>query len=483
MQLQPNQKFLFGAVALTFVSVVWFLVSGYGYQHTFSSVGDHGIGIIDEVPIPSSTPVPTPAPRISIIAIWRGHTRPYLNNFFTSFRANSDTVELLWVGIRGDDEDQCLDISPWTGPPGESNNIKVVCFSVTEYWALHRDYFCASWKCNKGEADLVWRHMIDRGPADSYNSHFRLWRGYVFRHLIHPHVEWWGWVDADTFMGNFQSQFPWDATEYDIVVPAAGGDALLFLRGHLCFFRAGPDTEAKMNLYENLSSMDLYINNHRPYYATEEAEFSAFVIRSPLINFLIVPELLADVALHLIQANTARFSTLHGVYTLHFPWNELLPFPDFPMLSMPMMPSLFTSTLSANGTTYPIEIISGNQSLTGLWFPGEFATYYDIDWSLGDPGWRRFVGRGGGHVGGSQGVWTRLEPPKAIQVHAMNDSSVKVDLAEGLYIHWFEEKHRSPWFKDLPQTPLSLTQTLVTFWQYGAEIWDHATGQVIWRGL
>jgi len=132
MQLQPNQKFLFGAVALTFVSVVWFLVSGYSYQHTFSSVGDHGIGIIDEVPIPSSTPVPTPAPRISIIAIWRGHTRPYLNNFFTSFRANSDTVELLWVGIRGDDEDQCLDISPWTGPPGESNNIKVVCFSVTE---------------------------------------------------------------------------------------------------------------------------------------------------------------------------------------------------------------------------------------------------------------------------------------------------------------------------------------------------------------
>jgi hypothetical protein len=240
----------------------------------------------------------------------------------------------------------------------------------------------------------------------------------------------------------------------------------------------------------------------------EEAEFSAFVIRSPFINFLIVPELLADVALHLIQANTARFSTLHGVYTLQFPWDELpLPFPNFPMLSMPMMPSLFTSTLSANGTTYPIEIISGNQSLSGLWFPGEFATYYDIDWSLGDPGWRRFVGRGGGHVGGSQGVWTRLEPPKAIQVHAMNDSSVKVDLAEGLYIHWFEEKHRSrmsptfqldrkqlicyafglamnaAWFKDLPQTPLSLTQTLVTFWEYGAEIWDHATGQVIWRGL
>jgi hypothetical protein len=172
----------------------------------------------------------------------------------------------------------------------------------------------------------------------------------------------------------------------------------------------------------------------------EEAEFSAFVFRNPLINFLVVPELLADIALHKIQANTARFSTLRGVYAVYVPWVEPPPpFPEFPLLSMPPTSS-FAPTLSENGTTYPVELISGNWPLD-LWFPDEFATHYNINWTIGDPGWRRFVGRGGGLEGGSQGVWTRLEPPaRRFQVHAVHNSSVQVELVEGLYIHWFEEK-------------------------------------------
>ena len=111
------------------------------------------------------------------------------------------------------------------------------------------------------------------------------------------------------------------------------------------------------------------------------------------------------------------------------------------MLSLPTKPSSFLPTFSTEGTTYPIELIAGNWS-GWLWFPEEFATHYNINWNLGSEGWRRFVGRGGGYAGGSQGVWTRLEPPReAITVRGAKDPSVEVKLAEGLYIHWFEEKH------------------------------------------
>ena len=177
-------------------------------------------------------------------------------------------------------------------------------------------------------------------------------------------------------------------------------------------------------------------------YDSEEVEFSAFILREPQINFLIVPQLLIDIPIHLTQPNTAKFSNLHGVYTAQWPWKQLpTPFPNYPMLSLPTKPSSFLPTFSAEGTTYPIELIVGNWS-GWLWFPEEFATHYNINWNLGSEGWRRFVGRGGGYAGGSQGVWTRLEPPReAITVHGAKDPSVEVKLAEGLYIHWFEEKH------------------------------------------
>jgi hypothetical protein len=41
-------------------------------------------------------------------------------------------VELLWVSIRGDHEDHCLDVSQWTGLPSESTNIMPICLSTTE---------------------------------------------------------------------------------------------------------------------------------------------------------------------------------------------------------------------------------------------------------------------------------------------------------------------------------------------------------------
>lgn len=484
VRFQSDQwfKIKVGSAALLFVSVLSFF-SLFG--HTSLSSPKDDLFLIDVHEAPSLPPTqPILKPRVSVIAIWKGREKPYLNNFFTSYRANSDVVELLFINIRGDEEDECVDFTKWTGPPGPQNNIKVVCLSLTEYWALHRNYFCARWKCNKGQADRVFREMVARAPADSYHSHFRLWRGYVFKHLLSPGIEWWGWTDPDTFVGNFKSQFPWDATEYDIVVPVGGDIGLLYMRGHLCFFRAGRETEEKLNQYHHVSNMVLYFNHHRPHYAAEESEFSAFIFRDPRITFLVVPQLLVDIPIHLTTPNTAKFGNIYGVYSIQWPWQELpTSFPNYPMLSMPTSLSSFAPTFSANGTTYPIELFAGNWS-GGIWFPKEFTTYYDVDWNLGPPGCRRFVGRGGKHAGGSQGVWTRIEPQReAIAVSGQTDSSVEVKLAEGLYIHWFEEKHNGPWFVNLPDSPLQSSQTLVTFAQFGAEIWDHEMGQTIWRGL
>ena len=70
---------------------------------------------------------------------------------------------------------------------------------------------------------------------------------------------------------------PWDATEYDIVIPVAGDVGLLYMRGHLCFFRAGRETEEKLNQYDHLSNMVLYINHHRPHYAAGWLPFLTYV--------------------------------------------------------------------------------------------------------------------------------------------------------------------------------------------------------------
>ena len=105
----------------------------------------------------------------------------------------------------------------------------------------------------------------------------------------------------------------------------------------------------------------------------EESEFSAFIFRDPRITFLIVPQLLVDIPLHLTAPNTAKFGNLYGVYAVQWPWPELpTPFPNYPMLSMSTSLSSFAPTFSANGTTYPIELSAGNWS-GWIWFPKEFS--------------------------------------------------------------------------------------------------------------
>ncbi|KAG8876572.1 hypothetical protein FRB98_007241 [Tulasnella sp. 332] len=438
-----------------------------------------------DAPIPHPIPpIPHPTgPRISVIVVWAGPYQPYFNNFFTSFRANSDTVELIWVEVAdSDDTPNCLDISPWTGPSEESN-IKAVCLSRRDYWALHRDYFCSRWDCTEAGSRLVLRTMMNRSQGDSCNSWFRLYRGYVFRHLIAPSVKWWGWADADIFLGNFQTQFPWAATEYDVLIPSTP-DPLLYLRGHLAFFRMGPDTEARMNEFGNLANMNAYLGNHQPFFGSEESEFSSFVIRSPSITFLMLPYAMVELGFESMLPNTAKFCSSRGVFTIQSPViREDLPaaFPDFPVLTIPETTSQSLFTDGNDTLTYPIELIEGTDR-TDLWFPKEYATRYNVDWGNAPHGAMRYIGRGGPFAGGEHGVWEHIEPRKPkVVARAWHDPYFEVGLYEGLYAHFFVEKRSASWMKDLPLEPLKDYETLVTYFKYGAEIWDQRTGRVVWR--
>lgn len=131
-KLQSDQwfKIKVWSAALLFVSVLSFL-SLFG--HTSLSSPKDDLYPIDVHEAPSLPPTePILKPRVSVIAIWKGREKPYLNNFFTSYRANSEVVELLFINVRGDEEDECVDLTRWTGPPGPQNNVNVVCLSLTE---------------------------------------------------------------------------------------------------------------------------------------------------------------------------------------------------------------------------------------------------------------------------------------------------------------------------------------------------------------
>jgi hypothetical protein len=119
------------SVALLFVSVFSVCLL-FGYTPTSLTSFVKHVQVQENVPVIVSPPEPSLNPRISVIAIWRGNEKPYLNNFFTSFRANADTVQLVFIIIRGDEDDECVDLTKWTGPPGSLNNIKVVCYSLIE---------------------------------------------------------------------------------------------------------------------------------------------------------------------------------------------------------------------------------------------------------------------------------------------------------------------------------------------------------------
>ncbi|KZO99777.1 hypothetical protein CALVIDRAFT_553196 [Calocera viscosa TUFC12733] len=461
----------------------------------------------EQNPVLLSPTVPAPTPRgppISIIIIWKNGAAAYMPNFVQSVLANKASLEVLWVGVKWAHETTCFD--PLEGHPGrEGANLKLLCLTEDEYWNMHRDYFCERWGCNDVEKKQVLDAMIERQQKDYQHSFFRLWRGYVFREHINPDARWWGWADPDTFLGNFQTQFPWDADNFDVFIPASP-HTLLYLRGHLCFFRMGTPVEDKLNGYPNLISPSAYLEKHKvgDYTAMEEAEFSAYILRNPSISFLLAASSLVDIALSQLALNTPTFATLNGTYQ---PYALPTPLPGFPHLPVLGLPGTCANcpptpkrrkTFTDYGITRPVDVRTGEYE-GDLWFGREYATeYVPPRRAMRQRAWDVYVGR---YAGGGAGVWERLEPPREpVEVPILssagrnqtrkgngtakgasavpaegNEKQETVLLREGLYIHWFHQKHAA-WF---PGPTLREGQALMSVFKDGAEVWE--AGEVVWR--
>ncbi|EJT98894.1 hypothetical protein DACRYDRAFT_110231 [Dacryopinax primogenitus] len=428
-------------------------------------------------------------PPISIIIIWKNDVQPYMSNFLQSVLANARSLEVLWVGVKWAHEDACFDpLELVEDRHRVEANVRLLCLSEDEYWEMHRDYFCERWNCSDVERKLVLDAMIERQQRDYQHSFFRLWRGYVFRHHLNPGARWWGWADPDTFLGNFDTQFPWDAEAFDVFVPASP-HTLLYLRGHLCFFRTGTNVEDKLNSYPNLISPDAYLEKHKvgQYTAMEEAEFSAFIFRSN-ISFLLSSSSLVDIPLGAVALNTPTFASLKGVYMPYSLPPSLPDWPEIPVLGLPgecascPRPTGRRPTFSEEGVTRPVSLRRGAYE-GDLWFPSEWATeYLPALHPPDEKGWTVFVGRGGWE-GGPEGVWERREPPPpSIDVPVLSHlSNAKpqptqtVPLREGLYIHFFHQKH-ADWF---PGPRLEEGGVLMSVFMQGGEVWQ--AGKRVWR--
>ncbi|KZO97220.1 hypothetical protein CALVIDRAFT_79554 [Calocera viscosa TUFC12733] len=406
----------------------------------------------------ADSPAPAPegpeGPKLSLVVVWEESdpnafhaSFPY---FISSIRANSPLLELVLIWIHPDHMEDCGDPLGAAGvsPAGveEGDNVRLVCLSRREHWEAHRDYFCAPkrWDCQDEEGEVVLRTMMQRGEMDWYKSFFKIYRAYVFAKYLSPGVDWWGWADFDTVMGNYLTQFPWEAKSYDVLIPATPDDTLLFLRSHLAFFSCHPETEQKLLMFPNLASPEIYVERHKPgeFLAIEESEYSAFIIRNPDISFLILPEAMAHIPVHLFTASTLKYYTPGGVFR-----TSAYDPPTTPSISsMPvldLLPLLTTSPparlFSPKGITRPVSIFAGSYEY-GLWFPLEFATHYNHFHPVPE-GWRRIVGRGGGYRGGEEGVWERLEPPREARgALPVGGEGEAVQVVEGMYLHWFEEK-------------------------------------------
>jgi hypothetical protein len=81
-----------------------------------------------------------------------------------------------------------------------------------------------------------------------------------------PNTKIWGWCDLDVMLGNFERAFPWDVAEnFDIIIPGPSGvypedNLLLFMPGHLGFFRNSAQFTAQFLEFPNFRNLDAFLH-------------------------------------------------------------------------------------------------------------------------------------------------------------------------------------------------------------------------------
>ncbi|KDQ20882.1 hypothetical protein BOTBODRAFT_169589 [Botryobasidium botryosum FD-172 SS1] len=438
-------------------------------------------------PPPPPPPVlyPEPAPRITIIAVWtpRGKPPTYLPHFFAS-AAGNPSLDILFIKV---DVNHAGCHEPLAhGTP----NIREVCLSVEEYWKLHADFLCGYWNCSSTDIRAVVSKLRERSSDDRVNSYFRPFRAAVFKKWVNPSTKIWGWCDLDIMLGNFERSFPWDiAEDFDILVPAAptNGDdiILLYLPGHLAFFKHATHISDQFMNLPNLQTMDAYMTMPWIGSDAEECEYSHFAFLDSNLTFL--------------RFNAMVYTRFHlsspeaGTYNLEneYRWDlspAPLPFPTTTE-SRKIIYSLVREhentwtkkpIFSEAGTEYQVTLREGEWP-SFFWCSKErraidFVTNYTL--------YQREFGKRYVMRRTSRGpIFDRQEPDEPILfLPATPDASETYNrhnrpyLRELLYNHFQVEKYRDWW--SLPREAIRKGEFLFMDKEQGLEMWD-SDGQLL----
>ncbi|WVQ81623.1 hypothetical protein IAT38_003747 [Cryptococcus sp. DSM 104549] len=426
-------------------------------------------------------PFTDPIPLITLIIVYTGENLPVFSSyFFDSVERQGHGVELLVIQRKG-----CSNLRQLTRGVG---NIKHVCLSEKQFWGAHRDAFCKRWGgCTRAESKIMLGDMMTYGRLETPQSVYPTLRGWVFKKYMNRRTAYWGFCDMDIFLGDLSQNFPYDLAaqnDYDVfsvTEPSEnGGNRLLFMRGHMTFFRNSQVTEDRLLGYEYYRSFQAWDEMPRPSPSVGEGDLSHFVMGDPRINVLAFDGL--------APAPLVRTSSIAGVISLPHSLRPAAGKPptlpkniirqlNTPALHLPTRPSF-----TYDGLEFPMTVTQGSAPPNyGLWFPEKFCTWYvaqpqpkkkkGVDGRTSPDRWRRYVMK-------LDNEWTeRLEPMHEFKGHDVGENGEGgMDGAyQWLYAHWQEEKKMAH-FRELP-AHLDLTDIFVSYFYDGNAAFNAITGE------
>ncbi|KIY69229.1 hypothetical protein CYLTODRAFT_489128 [Cylindrobasidium torrendii FP15055 ss-10] len=405
----------------------------------------------------SSPTTHTPIDRITLVVIWSVREDFAMPNFvqwfLRSVEANRKYLDLVIVAIKADGA--CIDL----GPLGD--NIRLVCLDHREYLEIHRDYFCHQWGCSAEQRKDTLAEITRRAPGDMIHSYYRIFRGPIFSRFFLSKTTYWGWADLDTIMGDFERAFPWDiARDFDVVVPThldSGSQVLMYLRGHMCFFKNSPETESKLLQYPVYHSFNDFMTEDVPSMEAEEAEFGTWIFYNSTVMDFLTFDALGD-----SQHKTARLYPEPVAFTTPEQ-------PAYP-LSFPSRPPTTPTWSDEPVSDLVVTLERGTYNGAGtLWFPQWNAVHFLSPVHNVDN--RRYVYRKNGGE-----VRERLEAPAKFDMVGLRKG-----MQQWLYMHYLHIK-KQDWFKSIPGDALDNGGIL----SFGGiddyvEVWEN--GEVKYRGI
>ncbi|KAF9528932.1 hypothetical protein CPB83DRAFT_893901 [Crepidotus variabilis] len=420
---------------------------------------------------------PSTAPKITIIALWGSREAKralYLNNFFASVKANP-SIDLLLIKFDKYGVGMDCNQPQSVGSP----NVREVCLKVDEYWELHVDFLCEKWKCDTAEREAVAKKVRERASGDFVNSYYRPFRAAIFKEWINPGTKIWGWCDLDTMLGNFDRAFPWDiAEDYDLVVPGGpinGDDILLYLPGHLMFFKHSTFVLEEFMTFPNFKTVDAFLNLPWIGISAEESEYSHFAFTNPNLTFLRF-DAMTTTPYHISSPGTGIYNIANDAqWDL---WTEK------PVPSSAESRVVITSVVrdyvrgwkprpsfTEEGTEYEVKLREGEWPRY-TWFPLEYAVDFATDYDKFQFRGRRFIYRrvAGGPIFDRQEDDQIVLFPPSIPSDSFHNRHNRPYLQEMLYNHYQAEKYADWW--SLPEEALQPNELLVIGKVKGAQIWD-----------